>query len=106
MGTDDAQPGAADRADAGDVAAGEEDASRVRPGRTGHEVEQRGLAGAVRADDRVPLPRRERQAHRVDGDEAAVAAGDLGEIQQRGHRPTTRRASPRRARPAMPSGSR
>src|SRR5688572_28032161 len=55
--------GDAMRARAGDLSAIQEDAARARREGPGEEIEERRLARAVRADDRVQAARRDRQAH-------------------------------------------
>ena len=59
---------------AGDVAAREVDAAGVRRVEPGDEIEQRGLAGAVRPDDADQLALGDGERQRVDGGDAAEAA--------------------------------
>ncbi len=57
--------------EAGDVLAGKPHPPLRRQVEAGHQVEQRGLAGAIRSDDREHQARLDRQAHVVDGLHAA-----------------------------------
>ena len=66
----------------GDVVAGEADAAGVRRDLAGELADQRGLAGAVRADDGVQLARRHRERDAVGGDHAAEALGQSVDLQQ------------------------
>src|SRR5882672_7703450 len=68
---------------AGDVIAVEHDASRTRRERAGEEVEERGLAGAVRPDDRVQRADLDAQAHRVHRGERAEALGQALGLEKR-----------------------
>ena len=56
--------------------AGKHDRAAVRLQRAGDHVEQRGLAGAVRADDRKDGASRHRETHLIDRDQAAEALAD------------------------------
>ncbi len=79
----DAEPADVVRLETGDVAPGKEDASVVGREQAGDEIEQGGLAGAVRADDGVQPSARERVAQVVDRDEAAEALGETLDAQDR-----------------------
>ena len=70
---------------AGDVAAGEPHRAGVGPVQASNEVEQRGLAGAVRPDhaDQRAVIDGEREV--VDGGDAAEAAREAGDLEQRRH---------------------
>ncbi len=68
-----AAPGDAMRRPAGDVLAVEADASRRRLQLARQQVDERGLAGAVRPDDAVHLVGREVERHAVDRDQPAEA---------------------------------
>src|SRR5438128_361630 len=59
---------------AGDVAAVEPDTPRARARAAGDEVEKGGLAGPVRADDRVPVALVNLEVHRIHRAETAEAA--------------------------------
>ena len=59
-----------------DVPAKQVDTAAGRPHLAGDEPEQRGLARAVRSDDRDPLARAQGQRDPVDGDDTAEAAAD------------------------------
>jgi hypothetical protein len=65
---------------------GEAQAAGVGPQRPGDEIEQRGLAAAVGADEaeHLALPQAQRQA--VGGADAAEVLVDPGDLQQRCHR--------------------
>ena len=54
----------------------------VRHQMPGHQVEQRGLAGAVRPDQRGDDAGAQRERHVVDGLQAAEGLGDAGRLQQ------------------------
>jgi len=64
------------RLEAVDVASCEEHAAVVGGEKPADQVEQGRFTGAVRADDRVQPPRRQRQADVVHGDQAAEALGE------------------------------
>ena len=51
----------------------------------GDHVEQRGLAGAVRADDREDRALRDAEADLVDREQAAKALADALDLEQRAH---------------------
>ena len=63
------------------LAAVEFDGAAVRREQAGYQVEQRGLAGAVRTDQRVDLAGADRKAGVVDGADAAEMLGDAGHLQ-------------------------
>src|SRR5262249_39199984 len=67
-----AQARQAHRPDAGDVTLLEAHAARGRRSHAGENVDQRRLAGAVRADDRHELARADGEAHVVEGAELAI----------------------------------
>src|ERR1700675_3577657 len=70
----------------GDVAAVEPDGTALRDDFAGQQTDQRGLAGAVRADDGVEFAARNVERDGVGGDNAAEALGQLFDLQQRfGH---------------------
>src|SRR5690606_34304240 len=69
----------------GEVASAEPDAARARQVDAGEQVQQRGLAGAVRADDRVHEPGRELEGEVLDGMHAAELLGQPFDA-QRAHR--------------------
>ena len=66
-----------------DVPAGEDDAAGVRGDLAGELADQRGLAGAVRADDGVQLAGGTSSDDVVGGDDAAEALGQAVDLQQR-----------------------
>src|SRR5262249_45854784 len=96
VGAGDAEVGPAAARDARDVPIEERDRAAVGPELAGDEVEERGLAGAVRADDESPLAGFDAE---VDGGGDAQAAERLLEATQgeRGHGP--------RSSPAAPTGA-
>ena len=67
----------------GDVAAVEEDPAAVGREQAGDQVEERGLAGAVRADDGVQASAGEVKAQAVDRGQSAEALGQLLGAQDR-----------------------
>src|SRR5262249_14713252 len=71
------------RLEPGDVAAGEEDASRVGREQAGDQIEKGGLARAVRADDGVQPPACQRVAEIVDRREPAEAFGQPFDAEER-----------------------
>src|SRR5262249_6641843 len=75
QGALDAEPADPVRLRAGDVVAEEKDAAGARRQQPGNEVEERGLAGAVRADDGVQARARKGKAEIVHGGQAAEALG-------------------------------
>src|SRR5205085_121833 len=62
-----------------DVAALEHDAAGIGSQLAGEMMQQRGLAGAVRADDGVQFAMRHLQRQTISGDEAAKALGETGD---------------------------
>src|SRR5262245_54631511 len=101
-----------------DIAAEERDRPAVGPQLAGDQIEERGLARAVRADDQAPLSRRHREVHRGGDDQTAERLGQAldGERGRGGHRPASlprataiagvaRRAVTRRHRRAAPGTS-
>ena len=91
----------------GDVVAVETDAAGVGRDLAGELADQRGLAGAVRADDGVQLARRHVERDVVGGDDAAEALAQAVDLQQRlshgAPSPAGRRC--RRARTARPAAA-
>jgi hypothetical protein len=82
--------------EAGDALAGEDDVAIGRRQHAGDEIKERRLAGAVRSDHRTHLARLDRHVDRVDGDEAAEAAGEAAAFKKRhGPPPGRRRAGAR-----------
>src|SRR5215211_8328 len=79
--------------------------------RAGDAVEQRGLAGAIRADERTPLAGGDAQRHAVDGAQAAEHLGEVVNFDHGGHGlpfalPAAQRpARQRPIRPTMPLGA-
>ena len=71
------------RRKAGDVLPLEADIAGIGPVEPGHEIEQGGLAGAVRADDADQLALGEIEVDAVDSGEAAEAARQPAQGQQR-----------------------
>ena len=92
-------------ASAVDALAGEGDAAGIGREGAGDQVEQRGLAGAVRADHREDRALRHLEADAVDRDQAAEALADIVDGKQRAHFGFS--VSPRRraSHGQMPSGS-
>ena len=90
-----------------DIAAREADASRVGRDLAGELANQRGLAGAVRSDDRVQLALRNGERNRVGGNHAAEALAEIFDFQERVSHGAPRRADRqcRRARTARPAGT-
>jgi hypothetical protein len=66
-----------------DVAAVEEDPPAIRAKPSGHQVERRRLAGAVRADDADRLVVADRQGEPVENQKAAERPRDLLEREER-----------------------
>ena len=85
--------------------AGESDHATVRRHGAGNHVEQSGLAGAVRADDRENHALRHVEADAVDSDKAAEPLADAIERKQRGHGERSVMPSRRASHGQMPSGS-
>src|SRR3954453_4397393 len=69
---------------AGDVAAVEENPAAARRKLAGEQVEERGLAGAVRADDGMQRAGLDAQVHRVDRGEGAERLWQLARF-EKGH---------------------
>ena len=69
---------------AGDVGAGDADRARGGAEGAGEEVEERGLAGAVRADQADHLAGGQRDRHAGDGLEAAEALHEVAPLHERG----------------------
>ena len=93
----------------GDVLSVEHDAAGVRDDLAGELADQRGLAGAVRADDGLQLARHHVERDIVGGDHAAEALGQALDLEQRVSHGRTSRAGcrcrrARRARSAAASG--
>ena len=78
----DAAPRQPMRGHAGDVGAVIDDAALARLQETGDDREQRGLAGAVRPDQRGDLASLGRQGRLVHGEQAAEAPGDILDTEQ------------------------
>jgi hypothetical protein len=70
------------RARSGEIATGETHASRPRQ-EARHRAQQRGLAGAVRAEQRHHFAGTDRQVDAVQHADLAVAAREAGDIQKR-----------------------
>jgi hypothetical protein len=87
----DAERRAPVRRERGDIRSRQDDAAARRRQLAADQIEERGLTGAVRADDGVTGPRRQRQAHLVDGLEAAEVTRDAVKLQA-GRRTTIRPA--------------
>ena len=102
-GSHEAECGDALRRHAGDVASLEEDAASIGHEEAGDEIEEGGLAGAVRADKGGDAALGEREAHLGHGGQAAEAARDPFERQHYAVLPTRRREL-KRARPKRPFG--
>ena len=90
----------------GDVGAVERDASGVRPQHPGHQIDQRRLAGAVRADQRVARAGRQCQFD-VGGDDqrAEAFAQAAGGQRDLAHGLSFRRDESRDSPPRMPPGN-
>ena len=99
------QAGDAVGAQAGDVVAVEEDAAGVERLEAGDQVEQRGLAGAVRADDAEDLALVHVEGDVGVGGKAAVALGHALDVEQQAHAvPPPRRRMRSSNRLRMPLG--
>src|SRR5262249_53938980 len=85
---DRARPGRGVGRPAGDGAPVEEDSGAGRGDLAGDEVEERGLAGAVRPEDGVERPGLHRQVHAVDRPEGSEGPGQPLGLEQRHARPT------------------
>ena len=81
----DAEAGDLVRRAPAEVDAVELDRSRRRRVEPADEVEDRRLAGAVRADQREHLAARDVEGHAVDGADAAEADAEVLDREQRGH---------------------
>ena len=79
----DAEEAAAVNGEGGDVAAVEADAAALRRSLAGQERDQRGLAGAVGADNGVKLAARDVERDAVGRHHAAEALGQALDLQQR-----------------------
>src|SRR5206468_10172244 len=90
-----------------DVAPAEADPSAVRAEGARHEVEECGLAGAVRADDRVDTAGRDAEIEAREDDERPEAPGEPVNREQRlAHRvPRVGPGGPRRGGPAAERAS-
>src|SRR5438309_2840160 len=66
----------------GDVAAEQENLPGRRRENAGYHVEQRGLAGSVRADDGLPVSRHDREGHIMDGAQATEALGQPAQFKR------------------------
>ncbi|MCZ7562293.1 MAG: hypothetical protein M5U30_21580 [Burkholderiaceae bacterium] len=83
VGARQAEPRDARRVEPRDLAAVEADAARCRRQRARDAVEQRGLAGAVRADEPEQLARGHAEAHVVDRAQAGEVAAQTADLEQR-----------------------
>ncbi len=94
------------RPERGDVVVAEEDLAAVGPQHAGHQVDQRGLAGAVRPDQRIALAVRQIDLDVVGDHERAEALVEPARRERRSAHvaapppPASSRASP----PRMPFG--
>ena len=88
------------RGEGGDVVAAEEDTARRRGQQTGDQMEECGLPGPVRSDDRAQLLRLHREADVGDGLQGAERAPEPVRLQQWRHRTKPKR----RAVPSSPPG--
>src|SRR5581483_52182 len=79
-----------------DLFAVEDDRAALIPERAGDAIDERGLAGAVRADQAEALALADREAHLGERGEAAEVLGDAAYLQERSHR---------LKRPSTPSGA-
>ena len=77
--------GERDGADAGDVGALEEHLALGGHQQAGQQVDERGLAGAVRSNDRDELAFADRDGHVLERAEIAVVLGHALGFDQRGH---------------------
>ena len=100
-GARDAAPAARGGGERGDVVAAEEHAAHGRRQEPRDQVEQRGLAGTVRADDRAQLTGLDREADAVDGLQGAEGASEPVRLE---HRRRHTREPSRRAVPTSPPG--
>src|SRR5262249_18635174 len=84
-GADEAEARDVGHPQARDLLAGEADRAAVDRMGAYDRVEQRRLAGAVRADEADDLPLPHGEADLAVGDAAAIAFGDLVDLEQRAH---------------------
>src|SRR3989442_14690144 len=91
--------------DPGQVAAAEEHATVVGGEVAGDAVEERGLAGAVRADEAHQLAGLDGEIDLVDGGDAEEALDQPANLQER-HQRVARAPVARRSRLSIPSGER
>ena len=89
------------RARAGDVAAIEQDAPGARRELAGEQIEERGLAGAVRPDDRVERPGLDAQVHRIHRGECAERLAQLARFEKRHIRDQASTTPPRKKSTTM-----
>ncbi len=82
----------------GDVLAGEDDRALARLEHAGQQIDQRRLAGAVGADQRVARAGLERQRHVVGDREAAETPEQAARLQRRAHGAASRRGAGRSRR--------
>ena len=93
------------RPDAGKIFLGDADITAVRPQHAGHQVDQRGLAGAVRSDQRIALAGREIELDIAGNDERTEALVQAARRQCRGAHAWLRpERTSRAAPPRMPFG--
>ena len=88
------------RRQAVDIAAVQPHGAAVRREQAGHEVEQGGLAGAVRPDQRMDLAGADRQARVRHGADAAELLGDAVDLERRSRRPSRARRKAGSGRPS------
>src|ERR1043166_7447061 len=69
----------------GHVMALEQDAAGIRFGEAGDLMDQRGLAGAVGADDGMQLAGRDLEADIIGDGERAIVLGEIPKLQRCGH---------------------
>jgi hypothetical protein len=79
----DAEPRPLVRRELGDVAALEQDPAAVRRQGARHAIDERGLAGAVGADETQPIARPDLNRDAVERQEAAEALGDAVDVEER-----------------------
>src|SRR5262249_57672506 len=90
------------RRPSGDVLSVDQDATFLRGVEAGDHVEERRLAGAVRADDPDDLGRRHGYADLLDGREAAESLGDRVKLQHGDDAARRARRASRRRPPGPP----
>ena len=105
-GASDAEPRDPMRGGAGHVLAAEEHPAAVGRQIAGHAVEQRGLAGAVGADQAHELARLHREVDRVHRGDPEEALGEAARLEERHVRPPPAAARARRAAAAGPRARR